>query len=206
MKIGELAARAGCDVQTVRFYEREGLLEEPEREASGYRRYGERHVERVKFIRHCRALDLPLNEIRPLGVMIDESIVHESLIAKLSAVFGLLGLVLASIGLYGVMAFTIARRTNEIGIRMAMGASSATVLWMVLRETLLLALAGVALGVPAALLAARFLSTNLFGLSATDPSMLVTATIILIAVAGIAGALPGSRATRVQPTEALRYG
>ncbi|HEY0781615.1 MAG TPA: FtsX-like permease family protein, partial [Thermoanaerobaculia bacterium] len=105
--------------------------------------------------------DLPLNEIKPLGAMIDESIIHESLIAKLSAVFGLLGLALASIGLYGVVSFTIARRTNEIGIRMAMGAKRSTGLWMVLRETLLLALAGVALGVPVALGAARFLSTNL---------------------------------------------
>src|SRR6185369_4221859 len=66
MKIGELAARAGCDVQTVRFYEREGLLEAPERESSGYRRYAARHLERVHFIRHCRSLDLPLSEVRQL--------------------------------------------------------------------------------------------------------------------------------------------
>jgi len=66
MKIGELAAQAGCDVQTVRFYEREGLLEEPEREASGYRRYAERHLKRLQFIRHCRSLDIPLPEIRDL--------------------------------------------------------------------------------------------------------------------------------------------
>ena len=66
MKVGELAARAGCDAQTVRFYEREGLLEEPQREASGYRRYDERHLTRVRFIRHCRELDLPLSEVRQL--------------------------------------------------------------------------------------------------------------------------------------------
>jgi len=66
MKIGELAAQAGCDVQTVRFYEREGLLEEPEREASGYRLYAERHLKRLQFIRHCRSLDIPLPEIRDL--------------------------------------------------------------------------------------------------------------------------------------------
>lgn len=66
MKIGELAARAGCDVQTVRFYEREGLLEEPTREASGYRRYAERHLTRLNFIRHCRSLDIPLPEVRQL--------------------------------------------------------------------------------------------------------------------------------------------
>lgn len=66
MKIGEVAARAGCDVQTVRFYEREGLLEEPAREASGYRRYAERHLTRLNFIRHCRSLDIPLPEVRQL--------------------------------------------------------------------------------------------------------------------------------------------
>lgn len=66
MKIGELAARAGCDVQTVRFYEREGLLEEPQREASGYRRYDERHLTRLNFIRHCRSLDIPLSHVRQL--------------------------------------------------------------------------------------------------------------------------------------------
>jgi len=66
MKIGELAAQAGCDVQTVRFYEREGLLAEPEREASGYRRYAQRHLQRLQFIRHCRSLDIPLPEIREL--------------------------------------------------------------------------------------------------------------------------------------------
>lgn len=66
MKIGELATKAGCDVQTVRFYEREGLLEEPDREASGYRRYEERHLTRLNFIRHCRSLDIPLPEVRQL--------------------------------------------------------------------------------------------------------------------------------------------
>lgn len=66
MKIGELSAKAGCDVQTVRFYEREGLLEAPEREASGYRRYAGKHLQRLQFIRHCRSLDIPLAEIRDL--------------------------------------------------------------------------------------------------------------------------------------------
>ena len=90
MKIGELAAQAGCDVQTVRFYEREGLLEEPEREDSGYRRYADRHLKRLQFIRHCRSLDIPLPEIRELlafaaepdpscshvDALLDEHIVH----------------------------------------------------------------------------------------------------------------------------------
>jgi ABC-type antimicrobial peptide transport system permease subunit len=89
---------------------------------------------------------------------------------------------------------------------MALGAGRRTVLWMVLRETLLLALIGVALGVPAALAAARLISSRLFGLSAYDPVTLSAATAILVCVAVLAGTIPGSRATRVDPTQALRYG
>jgi predicted permease len=150
--------------------------------------------------------DMPIYGVQPVRDMIDDSISHERMIAKLSAVFGLLALLLASLGLYGVISYTIARRTNEIGIRMALGAGRRTVLWMVLRETLLLALIGVALGVPAALAAARLISSRLFGLSAYDPVTLSAATAILICVAILAGTIPGSRATRVDPTQALRYG
>jgi len=150
--------------------------------------------------------NLPVEELRPLSAMISESINHESLITKLSAVFGVLALLLASIGLYGVVSYTVARRANEIGIRMALGASRESVLWMVLRETLFLALAGVAIGVPAALAAARLVASRLVGLSAHDPATLAAATAVLLAVAVFAGAIPGSRATRVDPTQALRYG
>jgi len=150
--------------------------------------------------------DLPLVSAQPLSAMIGDSINHERLIAKLSAVFGLMALLLAALGLYGVVSYTIARRTNEIGIRMALGAARRDVLWMVLRETMLLALLGVAIGVPAALAATRLISSRLFGLSAADPGTLIAATVILLGVALVAGAIPGSRATRVSPTQALRYG
>jgi predicted permease len=150
--------------------------------------------------------DMPVYGVQPVRDMIDDSISHERMIAKLSAVFGLLALLLASIGLYGVISYTIARRTNEIGIRMALGAGRREVLWMVLRETLLLALAGIAIGVPAALAAARLVASRLFGLSAYDPVTLSAATAILVCVAVLAGTIPGSRATRVDPTQALRYG
>jgi ABC-type antimicrobial peptide transport system permease subunit len=104
-----------------------------------------------------------------------------------------------------VISYTIARRTNEIGIRMALGASEGRVLWMVLRETLLLALAGIVLGLLAVLAAARVLSSRLYGLSAYDPPALAAAMTVLLVVAIVAGSIPGSRAARVDPTEALRY-
>ncbi len=154
-----------------------------------------------------RAFDprLSILDLAPVTANIDDSIGDERLVAKLSAVFGLLALVLASIGLYGVISYTISRRTNEIGIRMALGANEGRVLWMVLRETLLLAFAGIVLGLLAVFAAARALSSRLFGLSAYDPPTLAAATAILVLVAIVAGAIPGSRAARVAPTEALRY-
>jgi predicted permease len=142
--------------------------------------------------------------LAPLGDNIDASIGDERLVSKLSMVFGALALLLAASGLYGVISYTTARRTNEIGIRMALGASEGRVLWMVLRETLLLALTGIVLGWLAVLASARVLSSRLFGLSAYDPLTIAAATVVLVAVAIIAGVIPGSRATRVDPTEALR--
>jgi predicted permease len=149
--------------------------------------------------------DLPMSDLEPLGSMVDETITNERTIARLSIVFGLLALVLAAIGLYGVISYTIARRINEIGIRMALGARRSRVLWMVLRETLLLAFLGIVIGVPAALGSARAVSSRLFGLSAWDPATLATAIGILLGVALLAGLVPGSRATRVSPVQALRY-
>ncbi len=148
---------------------------------------------------------LSIGDLSPLGANIDDSIGDERLVAKLSAIFGFLALLLASIGLYGVISYAISRRTNEIGIRMALGANRGKVLWMVLRETLLLALAGIILGLLAVLALARIVATRLYGLSAYDPPTLATATVVLVVVAFIAGAIPGSRATKVVPTEALRY-
>jgi predicted permease len=155
-----------------------------------------------------RAYDpnLPVNEIQPLSVMISDALNHEQLLAELAVMFGVLALLLASIGLYGVISYTIARRTNEIGIRMALGAARPAILAMVLRETLLLVLAGVAIGVPAALALGRLVASTLFGLSPRDPMTLTAATVILLGVSLVAGAIPGARATKVDPTEALRYG
>jgi ABC-type antimicrobial peptide transport system permease subunit len=103
------------------------------------------------------------------------------------------------------MAHGVARRTSEIGIRMALGARGGNIAWMILRETLYLVLAGLILGVPAALLGARLISTQLFGLSPTDPLTLVGAAVVLSVVAMLAGYLPARRASRVNPLNALRY-
>jgi len=149
--------------------------------------------------------NLPLTELEPLTAKIDDSITNERIIAKLSTVFGLLALLLAAIGLYGIISYTVARRGNELGIRMALGAQRSGVLWMVLRETLLLAVAGIALGVPASLGAAYAVSSRLFGLTAADPLTLAAAIAVLLAVALVAGLIPGSRATRVDPVVVLRY-
>ncbi len=130
---------------------------------------------------------------------------QEKLIAELVSFFGLLALLLACIGLYGVMAHGVVRRTKEIGIRMALGAERRSIIWMVLRETLVLILVGVAIGVPAAIGAGRLVSSQLFGLGAADPLTLVAATLILTVVAVLAGLLPARKASRVNPLIALRY-
>lgn len=137
--------------------------------------------------------------------MIEESMLRDRLMATLSGFFGLLALLLASIGLYGILSYGVASRTKEIGIRMALGARSREVLSLILREALLLVLVGVALGLPAVFAATRFASTLLFGLTPTDPLSLSVAALLLFAVAFAAGYLPARRATKVDPLVALRY-
>ena len=125
--------------------------------------------------------------------------------AMLFGVFGAIGLVLATVGLYGVMSFAVTRRTREIGIRMAMGASSGTVVGMVLRRTLLLAGAGVVLGTAGALAITRVLRTFLFEVRPTDPATFTAVALFLISVALVAALLPARRAYAVDPLVALRY-
>ena len=148
---------------------------------------------------------IPVFGITTLNDQLHQNLSQERLIAQLVSFFGALALILACIGLYGVMAHGVARRTNEIGIRMALGAKGGNIAWMILRETLYLVLAGLILGVPAALLGARLISSQLFGLSPTDPLTLVGAAVVLALVAMLAGYLPARRASRVNPLNALRY-
>jgi predicted permease len=136
---------------------------------------------------------------------VDASMLRERLMATLSGAFGLLALLLACVGLYGVMSYGVAGRTNEIGIRMALGARGRDVLWLILREAALLVLVGVGLGLPAALLAARLAAGLLYGVTPADPVSVSLAVLLLSAVAALACYLPARRATKVDPMIALRY-
>jgi predicted permease len=148
--------------------------------------------------------NLPLLGIRTQNELIARMFTQERLFASLSSFFGLLALALVCIGLYGVMSYTVARRTHEIGVRMALGAQSGDLLRMVLRESLLLVLTGTLIGLAAASAATRLIAAMLFGLTPTDPLTLVLATLLLLAVAAWASWLPARRAARVDPLVALR--
>jgi len=161
----------------------------------------------VAAIRHeVRSLDpnLPVFNVKTFADQINESISRERLIALLSGFFSLFALLLAALGLYGVMAYAVTRRTREIGVRMALGARAGDVLRLVLRETLLLVSIGIAIGLPVALAAARLIKGWLFGLTANDPLTITMAILALLAIAALAGFLPARRAARVNPIIALR--
>jgi ABC-type antimicrobial peptide transport system permease subunit len=136
---------------------------------------------------------------------IDESLFMDRLVAALSAAFGTLATLLAAIGLYGVMAFMVARRTREIGIRMALGASRTNVLGLVMREALVLAGLGIFISVLVSFALGNLIESQLLGVSGTDPLVMGCATAALALVAFLAGYLPALRATRVNPLAALRY-
>ena len=136
--------------------------------------------------------------------MVQESLLRERLMAQLSGFFGILALLLASIGLYGLLSYAVASRTNEIGIRMALGARTRDVVSLILKESLVLVLIGVGVGVPVVLYVVRFAESLLFELSPTDPLSLVGAGLVLLFVATFAAYLPARRATKVDPLVALR--
>jgi predicted permease len=148
---------------------------------------------------------LPMFDVKTQTEQIDQATFQERLFARLSSFFGLLALTLACVGLYGMMSYTAVRRTNEIGIRMALGAEKAKILHMVLREAITLAVLGIAVGVPVAFAASRLVATLLYGLKPTDPVTIVAATCVLVAMALLAGYLPARRASRVDPMVALRH-
>jgi len=154
-----------------------------------------------------RELDpnLPIYALRTTETQISNSLVTERMIASLSTVFGFLATLLAVIGLYGVMSYTVAQRTREIGIRMALGAEQWSVVWMVMREVLRLIGVGIVAGIPAALALTRVVQSQLFGLTGHDPRTLATATVALTVVACAAGYIPAFRASRLDPMKALRY-
>ncbi|HKV37081.1 MAG TPA: ABC transporter permease [Pyrinomonadaceae bacterium] len=148
---------------------------------------------------------IPIFGVTTLEDQVHENFQQDRLIAQLVSFFGVLALILACIGLYGVMAHGVARRTSEIGIRMALGARGGNIAWMILRETLVLVAIGLAIGIPTALFAAKFISSQLFGLKPADPVALIGAAVVLTLVALLAGYVPARRASRVNPLRALRY-
>ena len=149
--------------------------------------------------------NLPLFDVKTQVEQINQTIFQERLFTKLSSFFGLLAVTLTAVGLYGVMAYAVARRTNEIGFRVALGAGQRAILGMVMRDALALVVLGIALGAPAALAAGRLVSSLLFGLTPADPLTIVGASLVMILVAAVAGYLPARWASQVDPMVALRY-
>jgi len=148
---------------------------------------------------------LQVVELRTMTDVVAESLMQERFIAQTASAFSLFALLLACVGLYGVMSYAVTRRTNEIGIRMALGATVHDVTRLVMREVMALVVLGVGIGMTAALATTRFVSTMLFGLTPTDPPTLTLATSLMIGVAALAGYLPARRASRVDPMIALRH-
>jgi predicted permease len=155
----------------------------------------------------ARALDrnLPVSTVSTFAKIIDAQLVRERLIATLSGFFGAVAMLLACFGLYGVMAYSVQRRTQEIGIRMALGAARGAVTRMVMRQSVAMVLAGVAAGIPMALWLSKLVKSLLFGVQPGDAATLAAASLLLVAVAALAAYLPARRAARIDPTVALRY-
>jgi ABC-type antimicrobial peptide transport system permease subunit len=154
-----------------------------------------------------RALDagMPVYAMKSVETQLDETLLSDRLVALLSAGFGLLATILASVGLYGVMAFVVARRRKELGIRLALGAQRTDVIWLVMREVLMLLALGLVVGIPAALGAGRFVSDQLYGIQPYDPTIAIGTLILLTLVSALAGLIPAHRASRIDPILALRY-
>jgi ABC-type antimicrobial peptide transport system permease subunit len=148
---------------------------------------------------------LPVSDVRTQKAEIDDDIHQEITLADLCSAFAILALTIACIGLYGTMSYTVARRTGEIGIRMALGAQRGAVVWMVLREVFALAAVGLAIGVPVALGTSRFVESVLFGMKPNDPLALTLAVAILLGATLLAGFVPAWKAARIDPMSALRH-
>ena len=148
--------------------------------------------------------NLTIRDLHSLDYQVAGNFNQERLIARLTTLFGILALVLASVGLYGITSYSVARRTSEIGLRMALGADRGKVVQLVLRGAFLEIATGLVVGIPVALLGGRFMASQLFGVRAWDPVSMGIAIAVLSAAAALAGFIPARRAARIEPMEALR--
>jgi predicted permease len=148
--------------------------------------------------------DVLISDVRALPQVVRTQLLQDRMLAELAGFFALLALALGAVGIYGILAYRVSLRTIEIGIRMALGAQRGNVLWLVMRETLVLLFAGTAVGVPSALMAARLVKVQLFALSPSDPITITTASVVLFVAGALAGYLPARRAASVEPMWALR--
>jgi ABC-type antimicrobial peptide transport system permease subunit len=164
-----------------------------------------RYVNAVRGIVHRADPRVPLKDVKTQAAEIDQDINQEIVFARLCSSFAILALVIAGVGLYGVMSYTVARRTGEIGIRMALGAQRGAVIWMVLRQVFAMAIVGLSIGVPAALATSKFVQSFLFGMKPNDPLAPALAAAILMSAAILAGYLPARKASRIDPMTALRH-
>jgi predicted permease len=156
--------------------------------------------------REVQRLDsnLPVYDMKTLERQIDESLFNDRFLTLLSLAFALLAALLASLGLYGVMAYTVTRRNREIGIRMALGATQGIVSWLILKEVVLLAIIGLVVGLPAAYALGRFTESLLFGVKVGDPVVFIAAGLLLTGATLLGGYLPARKAASTDPLEALR--
>jgi predicted permease len=151
------------------------------------------------------APNLPPIEIHTMNDLVSQSLTSDRMITKLTGFFGALAVLLACIGIYGIMAYAVAGRTGEIGIRMALGAKRGDVVWLVLRESLLLVVIGLVIGLPAVMAVSKLIKSSLFGLTVSDPLVSASAATVMFLVAALAGYIPALRASRTDPMVALRY-
>jgi ABC-type antimicrobial peptide transport system permease subunit len=164
-----------------------------------------RHVGAVRQIVHDADSRVPVTSIKTQAAEIDQTINQEILLARLCSAFAALALVIACVGLYGTMAYTVARRTREIGIRMALGARRGIVMWMVLRRVCVLAALGLAISIPIARGTSRLIESFLFDMKPNDPRALAVGLTTLIGAALLASYGPARRASRIDPVTALRH-
>lgn len=164
-----------------------------------------RYANTMREIVHQADARVPVTNVKTEAAQIDQILNQQIIFAKLCSGFAILALVIACVGLYGAMTYTIARRTSEIGIRMALGAQRGAVVWMVLYEVFVMAAVGVAISVPTALGASRLVESFLFGVKPNDPRVLGVALAILLGAVLLAGYVPARKASRIDPMNALRY-